>query len=115
MQRRRMFSAVVLTLVTVLIIASGCSLFSSPSDEEVLRALEDSGILKSGSFSVVGTPVIVNKGSRGKDGFWPVSVKVTMIMQRPDGSNTEPKETTTTIRLKKVKDDAGKSSWKAFP
>jgi hypothetical protein len=58
--------------------------------------------------------VIVNKGGRDKEGYWPVSVKMTMIMQRPDGSKAEPKETTTTIRIRKVKDAAGKSAWKAF-
>jgi hypothetical protein len=115
MPRIKVFSAVVLSLVTVLIIiASGCSRFSSPSDEEVLKAIEDSGILTSGSFSVTAPPVIVNKGVRDKDGYWPVSVKMTMIMQRPDGSKTEPRETTTTIKIRKVKDTTGKSVWKAI-
>jgi hypothetical protein len=58
--------------------------------------------------------VVVNRGGRDKDGYWPVSVKMTMIMQRPDGSKTEPKETTTTFRIRKVKDAAGKSVWKAI-
>jgi hypothetical protein len=115
MPRIKVFSAVVLSLVTVLsIFASGCSQFSAPSDAEVLQAIEDSGILKSGSFSVTGPPVVVNRGGRDKDGYWPVSVKMTMIMQRPDGSKTEPKETTTTFRIRKVKDAAGKSVWKAI-
>lgn len=116
MTRIKMFSTVVPSLLTVLIIiiASGCSWFSAPSDAEVLQAIEHSGILKSGSFSVMGPPVIVNKGGRDRDGNWPVSVKMTMIMQRPDGSKTEPKETTMTVRIKKVKDAAGKSVWKAI-
>jgi hypothetical protein len=116
MSRITVFPSVVPSLLTVLIIilASGCSLFSAPNDAEVLKAIEDSGILKSDSFSVTGPPVIVNKGSRDKEGYWPVRVKLTMIMQRPDGSKTEPKETTTTFRIRKVKDASGKSVWKAI-
>jgi hypothetical protein len=115
MPRIKVFSTVVPSLLTVLIIiASGCSQFSAPSDAEALQAIEDSGILKSGTFSVTGSPVIVNKGGRDKDGYCPVSVKMTMIMRRPDGSKTEPKETTTTFRIRKAKDAAGKSVWKAI-
>jgi hypothetical protein len=38
---------------------------------------------------------------------------MTMIMQKPDGSKTEPKETTTTFKMRTVKDAAGRSVWKA--
>jgi hypothetical protein len=105
---------VVPSILTILIIiVSGCSLFSGPTDAEALQAIEDSGILKSDSFSVMSPPVVVNKGRRDKDGYWPVRVKMTMIMQKPDGSKTEPKETTTTFKMRKVKDAAGRSVWKA--
>ena len=103
-----------LFLVTALIVSTaGCSKFSQPSDAEVLKAIDDSGVLKSESFTITSPLVIVERGKQNKDGSWTVRVKMTLTMHLQDGKTTEPKENATYFRIFKAKDSAGHSVWKA--
>ena len=104
-----LFLATAITLIT-----AGCSKFSRPSDAEVLKAIDDSGILKSNSFTVTSPLVIVKWGDQNTDGSWPVSVKMTLTMQLPNGKISEPKENATSFRIFKAKDSAGQCVWKAL-
>jgi hypothetical protein len=101
-------------LVTALTMStSGCSKFSRPSDAEVLKAIDDSGLLRSQAFTITSPLVIVERGNQNQDGSWPVRVKMTMTMQLPDGKISEPKENAAYFRISKIKDSAGHSVWKA--
>lgn len=112
--KARVAVVALLILVTALtVITAGCSRFSQPSDAEVLKAIDDSGILKSKSFTVTSPLVIVERGNKNKDGSWPVRVKMTMTMQLPDGKISEPKENMAYFKLFKAKDSTGRSVWQA--
>ncbi len=101
-------------LLTALTVSTvGCSKFSRPSDAEVLKAIDDSGLLKSQSFTITSPLEIVERGNQNKDGSWPVRVKMTITMKLPNGTISEPKENLTYFRIFKTKDSAGHSIWKA--
>ena len=91
----------------------GCSYFSRPSDEEVIKAINDSGVLNSKAFTITSPLTIVERKSRNKDGSWTFRVKMTMTMLLPNGTVSEPKENTTYFRIFKAKDGSGKDIWKA--
>jgi hypothetical protein len=86
-----------------------------PSDEDIIKAIDDSGIMKreDGSLVVIPPVKIVERGKLNKNGAWPVKVKFTLKYKMKDGKTTPPTETTTTFRIFEVKDNAGKSVWKA--
>jgi hypothetical protein len=109
---------IVLTLLLSAFIWSGCtrnSQLSEPSDADIMKAIDDSGIMKQadGRFTVVPPATVVQKGQRNKDGSWPVKVKFTVTFKMADGRTSSPTETTTSFRVFRAKDDAGKSVWKA--
>lgn len=88
---------------------------SKPSDKDIIKAIDDSGIMKrpDGSFAVVPPTTVVQRGKRNKDGSWPVKVKFTLTYKMKDGTISPPTETTTSFRIFRAKDDAGKPIWKA--
>jgi hypothetical protein len=90
----------------------GCSMLSQPSDAAVLKAIDDSGLLKRGSFTVTSPLVITERLKRNKDGSWPVRVKMTISMTMLDGKTAE-RENTATFRIFKAADRAGRTVWKA--
>jgi hypothetical protein len=94
----------------------GCSRFSAPSDEEVIKAINDTGLFSGGpeKFTLKSPIVILGKGDRGSDGSWPVTVKVTFTFKKPDGQESSPQEKTPLFRVIKQKDASGKTVWKAI-
>ena len=86
-----------------------------PSDEEIIKAIDDSGLMKraDGSITVVPPAKIVEKGQRNKSGAWPVKVKFTLQHKTKDGRLSPPSETTTSFGIFEEKDDLGKFVWKA--
>ena len=86
-----------------------------PSNEDIVKAIDDSGIMKreDGSLTVVPPVKVVEKGKLNKGGYWPVKVKFTLKYKMTDGRTTSPTETTSTFRIFEVKDNAGKPFWKA--
>jgi hypothetical protein len=90
----------------------GCSRLIGPSDEEVIKAIEDSGLLKSGGFTVTPPIVIVEKGKREQDGAWPVKVRLKLTVKMTNGQ-TKHMDTTSQLRIFKDKDLTGKTVWKA--
>jgi hypothetical protein len=111
MKARVAVVALLFLVTTLTVITAGCS--RQPSDAEVLKAIDDSGILKSQSFTVTSPLVIVERGNKNKDGSWTVRVKMTMTMKLPDGKISEPKENTAYFRIFKAKDSTGSSVWQA--
>ncbi len=99
-------------LVAITFQITGCSRLFGPSDEEAIKAIDDSGILKHGGFTVQGPLVVMEKGSRMKGGSWPVKVKVTLSMVLPNGQ-TATRELTPIFNIHKSTDSAGKTVWTA--
>ena len=88
---------------------------AQPSDEDIIKAIDDSGIMKreDGSLTVVPPVKVVQKGKQDKDGSWPVKVKFTLKYKMKNGRTTPPAETTTSFRIFAVKDNAGNTVLKA--
>ena len=103
----------ILFLTTMIFSMASCSKLSGPSDADVIKAIEDSGILRSGNFTITSPLVIVKRGDQKKDGSWPVTVKMTMVIKMQDGKILEPRENTTTFRVFKSTDSRGSKVWKA--
>ena len=113
MRGKAIYIFMVLFLTTLILSMAGCSRFSRPSDAEVIKAIEDSGILKGRTFTVTSPLVILERSAQKKDGSWPVRVKMTMIIRMPDGTLSNPRENTPTFRIFKSTDSAGHAVWKA--
>ncbi|HXE95605.1 MAG TPA: hypothetical protein VN642_04330 [Dongiaceae bacterium] len=86
-----------------------------PSDEEILKAIDDAGIMKrdDGSLIVIPPAKVVEKGKQNINGAWPVKVKFTLKYKNKKGKTSPPAETTTSFRIFEERDNAGKSVWKA--
>jgi len=85
------------------------------SDEEIIKAIDDSGVMKreDGSLTVIPPVKIAEKGKQNKDGSWPVKVTFTLKYKMKNGKTTPPAETTTSFRIFTVKDNTGKTVLKA--
>jgi hypothetical protein len=117
MKNRATVVFVMLTLIlTVCILPACASPLRPPSDADIIKAIDGSGIMNrpDGSFTVVPPAVVVEKGRRNKDGSWPVKVKFTLIYRMKDGQNSPPTETTTSFRIFQARAAMGKSVWKAL-
>jgi hypothetical protein len=88
---------------------------TKPSDEDIIKAIDDSGIMKraDGSFTVVPPVTVVQKGKQNKDGSWPVQVKFTLTYKLKDGRTSPPTQTTTSFRILRAKNNEGKAVWQA--
>lgn len=113
MRNRTTFLLLFFLLTALAANVVSCSRFSRPSDEEVLKAINDSGILNGKAFTVTSPLTIVERGDRHKDGAWPIKVKMTLSFQKPDGTMVENKENVVTFLTYKSSDGAGKTIWRA--
>ena len=103
---------VVFLLFALVLSGAGCSRFFGPSDAEILKAIDDSGLLKGEGFTVTAPAVILEKGKKDANGVWPVKVKLKLTTTMINGQ-TKQLETTPIFKIFKVKDAQGKSIWKA--
>jgi len=107
----RLVAVVLLCLLASMGIS--CSAFlGGPSDEEILKAIDDSGILKSPGFTLTAPIIILDKGSKDANGAWQVKVRVSMKSTMPDGQ-VKQMETTPLFKITALKDGQGKTVWKA--
>lgn len=95
--------------------AAGCSRLFGPSNDDALKAINDSGLLTSPGFTVKSPVTILEKGAKKADGSWPVKVKFTIafVLTKDGVSTPQEKETTTTFSIFKSKDASGKAVWAA--
>ncbi len=91
---------------------SGCSRLSGPSDAEAIKAISEIEFFKN-QATLQQPVVIVDKGSRNKDGSWPVSAKVKFTYAVSKDQVSPPVENTLVFNLRKAKDSAGNDTWKA--
>jgi hypothetical protein len=105
----------VLTLLLFAFIWPGCTSNAQPSDEDIIKAIDDSGIMKrtDGSLTVVPPVIVAERGKQNKDGSWPVKITFTLTFKSKDGRNSPPTQTTTSFKVFRAKDNAGKKVWQA--
>ncbi len=113
MRNRITTISIALLSILFLVLAVGCTTAARPSDAEVLKAIDDSGLLKGGSFTVTSPLTIVERGERKDDGSWPVKVKMTLTIKMEKGKIVGPKENTAMFRIYKGKNTSGGSVWMA--
>ncbi len=108
----------VLSIVLALVFAfnaGGCSKLFGPSNEEALKAINDSGLLKSSGFTVTSPVTVIEKGKKRQDGTWPVKVKMTVsFLSNKEGVPAQREmETTPTFLIYQAKDSSGHRVWSA--
>ena len=115
MKNKVTFYFVFLLLMVSAFSFSGCSKLFGPSDEEVIKAINESGYFTGGfgGFTLQPPIVVLEKGSRDKNGFWPVKVKVKFTYFVSKEQTSAPVEKTFIFNMHKAKDSAGHSVWKA--
>ena len=104
-----------LLLLAMVFNAAGCSKLFEPSNDDILKAINDSGTFKSSGYAVTSPITIVEKEKKRADGSWPVKVRFKLSFMYTKEGVTEPREseTTTTVYLSKSKDASGKTVWVA--
>ncbi len=111
--RTKVFSA--LLLIVLALSVSGCSKLFGPSDEEVIKALHDTGLFSGGveKYTLLAPIVVLNKSYSRTDGAWQVKVKLTYTYSMSGGRETKPTEKIQSFRIFKSKDSTGNTVWKA--
>jgi len=106
---------VLLVIVVLVLNAAGCYQLFGPSDEEVIKAIYDTGFFSGGveKYSLKSAIKIIEKGPRNSDGSWRIKIKATVTFTMTGGRETSPKERTSVFRIYKSKDSSGKTVWKA--
>ena len=99
-----------LLLMVIAFNVSGCSKLFGPSDEDVIKAISESGALK--DLNLQSPIVVLEKGGRDKDGSWPVKIKIKFTYEMMNKQMSAPVEKTPVYKLVKSKDDKGNTVWK---
>jgi hypothetical protein len=115
MKSKIKYISLLLLIVVYVFSFSGCSKLFGPSDEDVIKAINESGHFKGGvgGLTLQSPIVILEKGSRNKDGSWPVKVKVVFTTYLNKEQTSAPVEKTVTFNMHKAKDSTGKTLWRA--
>jgi len=84
-------------LLLIIMLASnvlGCSRLVGPSDEEIIKAINEMELFSGGveKFTIKAPIVILDKGMFSRDGAWPVKVKLTYTYTMAGGHETKPTE-----------------------
>lgn len=113
--RKVPFYLVSLLLIVVAFNFSGCTRLFGPSDPEIIKAINESGVFKGGfgQLTLQSPIVILEKGGRNNDGSWPVKVKVTFTYYVTKEKISAPEEKTVAFKMYKAKDSTGHIVWKA--
>ena len=117
MNNRIKILSIVLTTSVLVLNMLGCSKLSGPSDEEIIKAINDTGLLSGGveKFTLKSPIVIVDKDLFSSNGAWTVKVKLTYTYTMSGGHETKPTERIQTFRISKSQDSSGNTVWKAVP
>jgi hypothetical protein len=112
--RITVFAGLILGIAIALNV-SGCSMFSGPTDEDVIRAVTETGLFSGGEekFTLISPMVVVNKAMFSSNGTWEVKVKLHTTFMMAGGRETKPVEKVQSFIIAKVKDSTGNSVWKA--
>jgi len=112
--RIKMLSILLMTSVLVLN-TLGCSKLFGPSDDEIIKAINDTGLFSGGveKFTLKSPMVIVDKSMFSSNGAWTVQVKLIYTYMMAGGQETKPVEKIQAFRISKSKDSSGNMIWKA--
>jgi len=115
MKRNVTYLSLFLLIIMSAVSFIGCSNMTAPTDEEVVKAINENNYYKSGTgvFTLIAPIVILEKGGRNKDGSWPVKIKVIITHKVGEDKVSAPIERTPTFNMYKEKDSAGKVMWRA--
>jgi hypothetical protein len=94
---------------------SGCSKLFGPSDQDVIKAINESEFFKGGvDGQTLQLPIVIlEKGGRNTDGTWLVKVKVTFTYYENKDKISAPMNKTLVYKMYKDKDSTGHTIWKA--
>jgi hypothetical protein len=115
-QVMRISPSKVFAVFAVLLVAlmGGCTSNAQPQDEDIIKAINDSEIIKANQrFTVVPPIIISERGQQNKDGSWPVKVTLTITYKMNDGRTSPPTQTMTSFRIIRAKDNGGRPGWRA--
>jgi hypothetical protein len=108
-----LFGSILLMILVMNV--SGCVKLFGPSDEEIVKAINDTGLFSGGieRFTLKSPIVILEKGMFSSNGAWTVKVKFTYTYMMAGGHETKPTEKIQTFMISKSKDSSGNTIWKA--
>lgn len=115
MKNRLTMVVLSLLLLAGVFSVSSCAKLFGPSDQEVVQAINNTGLFSGGveKFSLKSPIQIVDRGSKNADDSWPVTVKMTLTFTPTGGKESKPMEKTSVFKLYKSKDSSGKITWTA--
>ncbi len=115
MKNRMKVLSVLLLLIMFVLNLGGCSNLAGPSDEEVIKAINDTGLFSGGveKFTLKAPIVILDKDLLSRDGAWKVKVKLSYTYTMAGGHETKPTEKIQSFKISKLKDSSGNTVWKA--
>jgi len=117
MEMRQRFKVLYGSLLLIVLVmnVSGCSRLFGPSDEEIIKAINDIGLFSGGveKFTLKSPMVVVEKGLFSREGAWPVKVRMTYTYTMAGGHETKPIEKVQSFRISKSKDSSGNRVWTA--
>jgi hypothetical protein len=102
----------VLLAVALVLNGTGCSRLFGPSDAEIIKAIEDTGLLKREGFDLAAPIKVLEKGKRDENGMWLAKIQLSLNAVMLNGG-TKKIVTTPTVKIFKAKDGQGNSIWKA--
>jgi|SRR5271169_1733145 len=113
MKNKVSFYFLFLLLILAAFNFSGCSKLSGPSDQDVIKAVNESGLFRGGQgqLTLQQPIVILEKGDRNKDGSWPVKAKVTFTTYVAKDKISAPETHVIIFNMYKTKDNAGQLVW----
>jgi hypothetical protein len=94
---------------------TGCSKLVGPSDQDVIQAVNESGLFKGGfgGLTLTSPIVMLEKGKRTEEGYWPVKAKLQITYYLNKDQVSAPEEKIVVFHLYKEKDSSGQTVWKA--
>ncbi len=115
MKKTARFCFLLLLIIVASLNYAGCSKLLGPSDQEVIKAVGESGVFKGGfgGLTLQSPVTVLEKGSRKKDGAWPVKVKATFTAYISKDVISAPMERTLVFDLRKTRENAGDAVWTA--
>ncbi len=110
MRTKAIYYVTFLLLMVSAFSISGCSKLFGPSDAEVIKAINESGLFKDYAMQ---SPITVLEKHASKDNTWAVKVNVVFTYETTKGHSSPPMKRTLTFYMSKAKDSTGHSVWKA--
>lgn len=104
-----------LFLIILVMTLNGCSWFSGPSDDEIIRAISDMELFSGGveKFTLKSPIAIIDKDLFSRDGSWAVKVRLTYTYMMSGEKETKPIEMVQAFRITRSTDSSGNIVWKA--